>query len=82
VGSRTSDFASSAAATPGQILLPSYNTTAVRLGIENDLYRVSLYGKNLSDARGITDYASSGSPYSDVTVIQPRTIGIVLSAKF
>jgi outer membrane receptor protein involved in Fe transport len=82
VGSRTSDFGSSAAAIPGQIELPSYNTTALRLGIENDLYRVSLYGKNLSDARGITDYASSGSPYSEVTVIQPRTIGIVLSAKF
>jgi iron complex outermembrane receptor protein len=82
VGSRTSDFASSAAAVPGQIALPSYNTTAVRLGIENDRYRASLYGKNLSDARGITDFESSGSPYSEVTVIQPRTIGIVLSAKF
>lgn len=82
VGKRTSDFASSAAATPGQVDLPSYNTTAVRFGLENDHYRVSLYGKNLSDARGITNYASSGAPYSEVTVIQPRTVGIVLSAKF
>jgi len=82
IGSRTSDFASSAATIPGQIDLPSYNTTAVRFGVEDDHYRLSLYGKNLTDARGITDYASSGSPYSEVTVIQPRTIGIVLSAKF
>jgi outer membrane receptor protein involved in Fe transport len=82
IGSRTSDFASSAATIPGQIDLPSYNTTTVRFGVEDDHYRLSLYGKNLTDARGITDYASSGSPYSEVTVIQPRTIGIVLSAKF
>jgi iron complex outermembrane recepter protein len=85
VGSRSSDFASSPPATdPGQVVLPSYNTTAVRLGLENDRYRVMLYGKNLSDARGITDYTStsSGAPYSTISVIQPRTVGLALSAKF
>ncbi len=82
IGDRLTDFASSSAATPGQLNLPSYNTTALRLGVENDLYRLSLYARNLSDARGITDYAASGAPYNEVTVIQPRTIGLVLSAKF
>jgi iron complex outermembrane receptor protein len=82
VGSRSSDFASSSAAIPGQVVLPSYNTTAVRLGLENDHYTVMLYGKNLSDARGITNYSSSGSPYNTVSVIQPRAIGLTLSAKF
>lgn len=85
VGSRSSDFASYAAtptANPVQVGLPSYNTTAVRLGLENDRYRVMLYGKNLSDARGITDYASYGSPYNTISVIQPRTVGLALSAKF
>jgi outer membrane receptor protein involved in Fe transport len=85
VGSRSSDFSSSPPATdPGQLVLPSYNTTAVRLGLDNDRYRVMLYGKNLSDARGITDYASTsgGSPYNTISVIQPRTIGVTLSAKF
>ena len=82
VGSRSSDFASSATTPAGQLELPSYNTTAVRLGVESDRYRVSLYGKNLSDARGITNYLNSGAPYPQVTVIQPRTIGVVLSAKF
>jgi iron complex outermembrane recepter protein len=85
VGSRSSDFASSPPATdPGQLVLPSYNTTAVRLGLENDRYRVMLYGKNLTDARGITDYISTsgGSPYSTISVIQPRTVGLALSAKF
>jgi iron complex outermembrane recepter protein len=82
VGSRSSDFSSIADAPP--VVLPSYNTTAVRLGLENDRYRVMLYGKNLSDARGITDYTSApgGSPYSTISVIQPRTVGLALSAKF
>jgi iron complex outermembrane recepter protein len=82
VGSRASDFASSAATPPGQIDLPSYNTSALRFGIENDRYRVSIYGKNLSDTRGITNYIGSGAPYPQVTVIQPRTFGLALSAKF
>jgi iron complex outermembrane receptor protein len=82
VGSRASDFASSTATPPGQLDLPSYNTTAIRLGIDNHRYRVALYGKNLSDSRGITDYLGSGAPYPQVTVIQPRTIGVALSVKF
>jgi iron complex outermembrane recepter protein len=82
VGSRASDFASSAATPPGQIDLPSYNTTALRLGIDNHRYRVSLYGKNLSDSRGITNYIGSGAPYPQVTVIDPRTFGVALSVKF
>ncbi len=83
VGSRSSDFSSIAAAPP--VVLPSYNTTAVRLGLENDRYRVMLYGKNLSNANGITDYTSAvdgGAPYSTISVIQPRTVGLALSAKF
>jgi iron complex outermembrane receptor protein len=82
VGSRSSDFASSAAATPGQIALPSYNTSAVRFGLDNDHYKVMVYGKNLSDSRGITNFNSTGAPYSTITVIQPRTVGVTLSAKF
>ena len=82
VGSRSSDFASSPATPPGQAILPSYNTYAARLGLENGQYRISVYGKNLSDSRGFTSYAASGSPYSSVTVTQPLTVGVTLSAKF
>jgi outer membrane receptor protein involved in Fe transport len=82
VGSRSSDFASSAAPIPVQVDLPSYNTTDLRLGLDKGQYRVTLYGKNLSDSRGISDFESSGAPYTVVTVIQPRTIGLTLSAKF
>jgi iron complex outermembrane receptor protein len=83
VGARSSDFASAPpAADPGQIVLPSYNTTAVRLGVDRGQYRFTIFGKNLTDARGITDYESVGAPYSTVTVIQPRTVGATLSVKF
>jgi iron complex outermembrane recepter protein len=82
VGSRSSDFASSAATPAGQVVLPSYSTYGLRLGLENGRYRLTLYGQNLSDSRGFTNYTSSGSPYSTVTVTQPLTIGLALSAKF
>jgi iron complex outermembrane recepter protein len=91
VGARSSDFMTEPAATPsglplGQIVLPSYNTTAVRLGLDKGQYRFTVFGQNLTDARGITDYTSGpppgAAPYSTVTVIQPRTVGATLSVKF
>lgn len=83
VGSRVTDFGSSPSGT-AQVVLPSYNTSDVRVGLDNNHYRVTLYGKNLGDARGITYYVSSGAPglEGEATVIQPRTIGVTLSAKF
>jgi outer membrane receptor protein involved in Fe transport len=82
VDARSSDFGSSPTGT--QIQVPSYNTYALRLGIDNDHYRVTLYGKNLSDSRGITNYIGSGTPGFNgmATVIQPRTIGLTLGVKF
>jgi iron complex outermembrane receptor protein len=83
VGTRSTDFGSSQDQT-SQVGLPSYNTYAVRVGLDNDHYRVTLYGKNLGDSRGITSYESSGAPglMGEIGVIQPRTIGVTLSAKF
>jgi iron complex outermembrane recepter protein len=83
VGARRSDFGSSVDLT-SQVALPDYNTIAARAGLENDRYRITVWGKNLSDSRGITSYASSGAPglAGEIAVIQPRTIGVTLSAKF
>jgi iron complex outermembrane receptor protein len=82
VGTRSTDFASSPTAT--QLQLPSYDTVDLRLGLDQGHYRASLYAKNLADAHGITSYFTGVAPNgaADVTVIQPRTIGITLSAKF
>ena len=84
VGARETDFGSSIDTIPTQVALSSYNSFAARIGLENDRYRVMLYGKNLGDSRGITSYQSSGAPDSggEITVIQPRTVGVTLSAKF
>ena len=82
VGSRSSDFATSASTPPGQAILPSYSTYAARAGLDNGQYQFTLYGKNLSDSRGITSFASSGSPYSSVTITQPLTVGMMMSVKF
>jgi iron complex outermembrane recepter protein len=83
MGTRQTDFGSDVTLTT-QVSLPSYNTYAARLGLDNTRYRVTLYGKNLSDSRGITSYVSQGAPglNGDIAVIQPRTIGVTLSAKF
>jgi outer membrane receptor protein involved in Fe transport len=82
VGTRSTDFASSPTAT--QLQLPSYDTVDLRLGLDQGHYRASLYAKNLADAHGITSYFTGVAPNgaADVTVIQARTIGITLSAKF
>jgi iron complex outermembrane recepter protein len=84
VGTRSTAFGSSIDTPPTQVGLPSYNTFAARVGLENDHYRVTLFGKNLGDSRGISNYQSSGAPglEGEATVIQPRTIGVTLSAKF
>ncbi|MGO9948669.1 MAG: TonB-dependent receptor [Steroidobacteraceae bacterium] len=83
VGSRSSDFGSNPAGT-SQVDLPSYNTVGARIGLDNNHYRVMVYGKNLGNSDGITSYSSSGAPglNGDIAVIQPRTIGVTLSAKF
>jgi iron complex outermembrane recepter protein len=83
VGTRSTDFGSSVD-TLEQVELPSYNTYAARLGLDNNHYRITLYGKNLGDSRGITSYSSANAPglQGMMGVIQPRTIGVTLSAKF
>jgi len=83
VGSRSTDF-SSAVTPTGQFMIGSYSSIDARLGLDSDHYRVTLYGKNLGDSRGITNYSSAaaGAPYSTVSVTQPLTFGLSLSAKF
>jgi len=69
-----------------QYSLPSYNTFALRVGVEWKDWSLELYGKNLTDAKGIESFA----PYSytvanglapSVGLIEPRVIGLVLRGK-
>lgn len=78
-----------------QYVLPSYSTLDLRLGVSFDNWSVELYGKNLNDAKGVTAFAPYGNSIAssyiapigvpigaaNVSVIQPRIVGIVLRGK-
>ncbi len=83
-GTRYSDFSSSVGLIESHVKLPVYNTLKAQGGIENGRYSVEIFGGNLTNARGITEYANSGGANQTgiAAIIQPRTVGIELGAKF
>jgi outer membrane receptor protein involved in Fe transport len=83
-GTRYTDFSSSSTVIESHAKLPIYNTLKVQAGVDNGHYSVELFGSNLTNARGITEYANSGGANQTglAALIQPRTIGIELGAKF
>jgi iron complex outermembrane receptor protein len=85
VGERKSDYSMKK-----PLLLPGYTTLTVNASLDWKQVRVSLYGKNLTNARGINFAGPIGdqsalnpswNPYT-AAVIQPRTVGIDLSYRF
>jgi len=83
-GTRYTSFSPSVDVVEPHVKLPVYNTLQLRVGVDNDRYSAQLYGNNLTNARGIQDYASNGGANQTGTAsfIQPRTIGIELGVKF
>ncbi len=80
-GERRSDFSGRAA-----VNVPAFTTFGVNGGIENANWRLSLYGKNLADTRGIIflktlSLAPGGNPFA-AGLVAPRTIGMDLTYKF
>ena len=65
-------------------LLPSYNTGAIRFGLENKRYGLEAFFDNIGDERGITYYSNEGGAgqTGQATIIQPRTIGLTGRVKF
>jgi outer membrane receptor protein involved in Fe transport len=85
VGNRRTDFGSSNdPLLPTQVELKQYSTEAMRFGFDNNRYRATLYVHNLTDTRGVSSYVSSGVVgfQGGVSIIQPRTVGLTLNAKF
>lgn len=84
VGNRESNFTSSAEAQ--RFELRSYTTGELHAGLQSNDWNVSLYVKNLSDARGYL----SATPQNNTTgvssygllLIQPRTVGISATYNF
>jgi iron complex outermembrane receptor protein len=83
-GSRYTAFSPSVAVVEPHVKLPVYSTLQLHLGVDNGHYNAELYGNNLTNAGGITDYANSGGANQTgrASFIQPRTIGIEVGAKF
>ncbi|HEY2035333.1 MAG TPA: TonB-dependent receptor [Rhizomicrobium sp.] len=83
VGDRHSDFSPG---TPTQVVLSSYNAIDARVGVEWNKWTIELYGKNLTDAKGVTSFASSGTSAASglaatAAIMAPREFGIVLRGK-
>ena len=80
IGDRKSDFGD-----PDRLTLGSYDTVDLRAGVEVDRWRVELFAKNVGNSEGLTSLSGVGATLSggrSATFIQPRTIGVELSAKF
>jgi iron complex outermembrane receptor protein len=74
VGQQHEDFADG-------FVHPAYNTTDLRLGVRDDSLTFMLYGKNLGNSHG----QLSGAPIDNlewVSIIQPRTLGFSVTARF
>jgi iron complex outermembrane receptor protein len=80
IGERRSNFSKQA----NVVDVPAYTTVNVNLGVDFDRIRVTVYGKNLSDERGINFVNSVGFPLNPYTagIIQPRTFGLDLAYRF
>jgi iron complex outermembrane receptor protein len=85
VGERISDYS-----LKKPLMLAGYNNLTLNAGADWKNVRISLYGKNLTNARGINfagpiaDQSAAnpyGNPYT-VALIQPRTFGVDLSYRF
>ena len=83
-GERYTGFTPSIMVNVSHALLPSYNTGALRAGLENARYSVEAFINNISDERGIGFYSSSGGANQTglATFIQPRIIGMTARLKF
>jgi outer membrane receptor protein involved in Fe transport len=82
IGSRYSDFSTNP--TYGHKEIPSYETLSARLGIRKGAYTFEIYGKNLTDARGVTYYSPSPQyeTYGTAYLIRPLTIGFRVASDF
>jgi outer membrane receptor protein involved in Fe transport len=83
-GQRYTSFTPSTTVSVSHALLPGYNTGAIRAGVENQRYSLEAYVNNISDARGITYYASNGGAdqTGQATFILSRIIGFTARVKF
>jgi outer membrane receptor protein involved in Fe transport len=86
VGQRESGFVTGSPADFQRPVLPAYTTVDLRTGLNYQHYSLALYAKNVGNRRGfnnIDSLALSGfqAPFT-ASVIQPRTVGFSVSARY
>ena len=82
VGDRASDFTGVVGA---QETAPSYNTVNLQAGLDYRRWRAEVFAKNVGDSRGIVNLGIVGAVVGGnqgAVIIQPRTVGVALSARF
>jgi outer membrane receptor protein involved in Fe transport len=73
--------------------LPSYNTFDLRAGVNvKRNWTIEVFAKNIGDVRGISSLGgnlsvvgggtSTAAPGESVTIIQPRTVGVTVTARY
>jgi outer membrane receptor protein involved in Fe transport len=84
VGQRYTGFSPSTSVSNSHTLLPSYNTGALRVGVQNRRYSLEAFINNISDAKGITYYANNGGANQSglANFILPRIIGFTAKVSF
>lgn len=92
VGNQSNGFPGTGGVLHGaqQIELPSYNLLDLRTGIDFETFTLSLFAKNVTDERAVTQFGGFGETLPDVALtpngaavlVRPRTIGVSLSARF
>ena len=81
---RYGDFAPAGTTTEDHPKLPSYSQFNLQLGIKDKAYTLELYGRNITDEKGISSY-NNMQGYNQtglLTLIQPRTIGLRVAATY
>jgi iron complex outermembrane receptor protein len=86
LGDRETGFVSGASTTFVRPTIPAYTTVDLHAGISDKTWTLELYAKNIGDTRGINNLSSlsftgTSNPY-EASIIQPRTIGVSLSASY
>lgn len=86
-GDRYADFNSTAVLSQfkPQLFLPSYSTVDLLAGLDNGRYSVNLFLRNLTNKRGINSISYLGGGVAadrSAELINPRTIGLSLAARF
>ncbi len=61
---------------------PGYGALDLNASISNTRYTVRLFAKNITDTRSYNSYAALNGPQIEGILIQPRTVGLSVDAKF